>query len=211
MTGDETVRRLLDLEELKQLKARYFLYMDTKDWEAWRELFTDDLGSRARSRRRIDRDNFVDGVAAHSTACRGATRDTRRSSSHWREHRARRLGDVRRAAIPGGPPLVGGLPAPRRLRPLRGGVPQGRRRVEDQLHAPRAALRLAGAGRPARARRRPEQRAPLEAGSSVGRGLSDGNRCDGVGGVAAWLTANDEHGSARVQHNLVTLIYDDQG
>ena len=31
-----------DLEAIKQLKARYFRLMDTKQWEAFRELFTDD-------------------------------------------------------------------------------------------------------------------------------------------------------------------------
>ena len=32
-----------DLEAIKQLKARYFRTMDTKNWEAMREVFTDDL------------------------------------------------------------------------------------------------------------------------------------------------------------------------
>jgi len=36
---------LSDLEELKKLKARYCRLMDTKDWTAWRELFTDDFVS----------------------------------------------------------------------------------------------------------------------------------------------------------------------
>jgi 3-hydroxyisobutyrate dehydrogenase-like beta-hydroxyacid dehydrogenase len=34
--------RLADIEEIKQLKARYFRFIDTKDWEAFRDLFTDD-------------------------------------------------------------------------------------------------------------------------------------------------------------------------
>ena len=29
-------------EQIKQLKARYFRLMDTKDWVAWKDLFTDD-------------------------------------------------------------------------------------------------------------------------------------------------------------------------
>jgi uncharacterized protein (TIGR02246 family) len=34
--------RLADLEEIKQLKARYFRLMDTKQWEAWGDVFTED-------------------------------------------------------------------------------------------------------------------------------------------------------------------------
>lgn len=36
---------LLEIESIKQLKARYCRYLDTKDWEAWRGLFTDDFRS----------------------------------------------------------------------------------------------------------------------------------------------------------------------
>jgi SnoaL-like domain len=32
-----------ELEGIRQLKARYFRFMDTKDWSAWRELFADDV------------------------------------------------------------------------------------------------------------------------------------------------------------------------
>jgi len=32
-----------DLEAIKQLKARYFRTMDTKDWAAMRQVFTDDV------------------------------------------------------------------------------------------------------------------------------------------------------------------------
>jgi uncharacterized protein (TIGR02246 family) len=32
-----------DVEAIKQLKARYFRTMDTKDWDAMREVFTDDV------------------------------------------------------------------------------------------------------------------------------------------------------------------------
>ena len=34
--------RLADLEEIKQLKARYFRLMDAKEWEAWADVFTED-------------------------------------------------------------------------------------------------------------------------------------------------------------------------
>ena len=36
------LEQLVDLEEIKQLKARYFRLVDTKDWAAFRDLFTDD-------------------------------------------------------------------------------------------------------------------------------------------------------------------------
>ncbi len=32
-----------DLEAIKQLKARYFRTMDTKDWDGMRQVFTDDV------------------------------------------------------------------------------------------------------------------------------------------------------------------------
>jgi hypothetical protein len=37
-----TVEMLWDVEQIKQLKARYFRFLDTKDWVAFRDLFTDD-------------------------------------------------------------------------------------------------------------------------------------------------------------------------
>lgn len=36
---------LLEIESIKQLKARYCRYLDLKDWAAWRELFADDFVS----------------------------------------------------------------------------------------------------------------------------------------------------------------------
>jgi hypothetical protein len=41
----DDITRLLDIESIKQLKARYCRYLDTKDWLAWRTLFTDDFVS----------------------------------------------------------------------------------------------------------------------------------------------------------------------
>jgi len=35
-------RQMFEIEMIKQLKARYFRLMDTKDWEHWGEVFTDD-------------------------------------------------------------------------------------------------------------------------------------------------------------------------
>jgi hypothetical protein len=34
---------LLEIEAIKQLKARYCRLLDAKDWTAWRRIFTDDL------------------------------------------------------------------------------------------------------------------------------------------------------------------------
>lgn len=36
---------LVDVEALKQLKARYCRLLDAKDWQAWRKIFTDDFVS----------------------------------------------------------------------------------------------------------------------------------------------------------------------
>ena len=39
----DDVATLLEIEAIKQLKARYCRYLDTKDWDAWRGLFSDDF------------------------------------------------------------------------------------------------------------------------------------------------------------------------
>ena len=36
---------MLEIESIKQLKARYCRYLDTKDWSAWRGIFADDFVS----------------------------------------------------------------------------------------------------------------------------------------------------------------------
>jgi len=36
---------ILEIELIKQLKARYCRYLDTKDWSAWRGIFADDFVS----------------------------------------------------------------------------------------------------------------------------------------------------------------------
>lgn len=38
-------RQLREIEAIKQLKARYCRYLDTKDWDSWRGLFADDFVS----------------------------------------------------------------------------------------------------------------------------------------------------------------------
>ena len=37
-----SIGQLWDIEQIKQLKARYFRLLDTKDWTAFAELFTED-------------------------------------------------------------------------------------------------------------------------------------------------------------------------
>jgi hypothetical protein len=38
----DDAQQWLELEAIKRLKARYFRCMDTKDWDGWREVFTED-------------------------------------------------------------------------------------------------------------------------------------------------------------------------
>jgi hypothetical protein len=43
VTDDNALlQRLLDIEEIKQLKARYFRCMDQKNWDGWRDVFARD-------------------------------------------------------------------------------------------------------------------------------------------------------------------------
>jgi hypothetical protein len=41
-SSSDFAQQLWDIEQIKQLKARYFRLIDTKDWDAWRDLFTED-------------------------------------------------------------------------------------------------------------------------------------------------------------------------
>lgn len=53
---------LCELEAIKQLKARYCRYLDTKRWDDWRRLFTDDFvsdTSQAGGKRISGADDFV--------------------------------------------------------------------------------------------------------------------------------------------------------
>ena len=59
------VQRLLDLEQIRELKARYCRFIDTKQWQLLRSLFTD--GARFEGFRAAptgaDADTFVRGVS----------------------------------------------------------------------------------------------------------------------------------------------------
>jgi hypothetical protein len=41
--GMDDAATLLEIEAIKQLKARYCRLLDTKDWDGWRRLFADDF------------------------------------------------------------------------------------------------------------------------------------------------------------------------
>ena len=65
---------LLEIEAIKQLKARYCRLLDTKDWQAWRSLFSDDfLSDTSKAGGKVIRgaDEFVaftrKGVRWHAT------------------------------------------------------------------------------------------------------------------------------------------------
>ena len=60
----ETLDDLLAVEAIKQLKAQYFLFMDLKQWDSWRELFTDDVRIEGGPTHE-SRDAFVDFVRRH--------------------------------------------------------------------------------------------------------------------------------------------------
>lgn len=63
---DPAVQRLLDLEELRSLKARYVRCVDTHDWPGLRAVFADEVvidTSNDDAGVRTDPDEFVAGVA----------------------------------------------------------------------------------------------------------------------------------------------------
>ena len=39
----DAIARLVAIEAIRQLKGRYFFHMDSKDWVAWRAVFTEDV------------------------------------------------------------------------------------------------------------------------------------------------------------------------
>ena len=60
--ADDDAATLLAIEAIKQLKARYCRYLDTKDWAAWRAIFTDDFvsdTSEAGGKLIVGADDFV--------------------------------------------------------------------------------------------------------------------------------------------------------
>ena len=43
MPPQETAQHLYEIEQIKQTKARYFRFLDSKQWADWRTCFSDDL------------------------------------------------------------------------------------------------------------------------------------------------------------------------
>jgi hypothetical protein len=64
MSADD-LAHLADVETIKQLKARYCRGVDTKDWEAWRTVFADDLRFDTGGRVHDSADAFVSWVATY--------------------------------------------------------------------------------------------------------------------------------------------------
>jgi hypothetical protein len=54
-----TIDSLCNIEEIKQLKSRYFLFLDTKQWVKWRAIFTDDASFEGTVKPYRDADEFV--------------------------------------------------------------------------------------------------------------------------------------------------------
>jgi len=42
MSDGDAIQRLVDIEAIRQLKARYFRFLDTKDWDAFATVLTED-------------------------------------------------------------------------------------------------------------------------------------------------------------------------
>jgi hypothetical protein len=58
----ENLAALVDIEAIKQVKARYCRHLDAKDWTAWRNLLSDNFASEitgAGGRQTIGADEFV--------------------------------------------------------------------------------------------------------------------------------------------------------
>jgi hypothetical protein len=63
MQSGDLVQRLLDIEAIKTLKARYFLAVDSQDWDGLRALLTPEariVGMRHGPN--LTRDIFIDGI-----------------------------------------------------------------------------------------------------------------------------------------------------
>jgi hypothetical protein len=64
------VQRLLAIEDIKTLKAKYFYYLDHKDWERWRsEVFADDATLHvpiARAKPLVGADSIVRWVKSNA-------------------------------------------------------------------------------------------------------------------------------------------------
>jgi hypothetical protein len=62
MTDATNLEMLVAIEAIKNLKSRYFRYVDQKDWDAWRALFLDDGHFEISTGIYDDADSFVANV-----------------------------------------------------------------------------------------------------------------------------------------------------
>jgi hypothetical protein len=68
---ETAVQELLDLEEIKRLKSRYFRSVDAKDWEGFRAVFTEDIWFKLLDREPvIGADNVVTYTASATESSR---------------------------------------------------------------------------------------------------------------------------------------------
>jgi hypothetical protein len=69
---EPTLQQLLDIEAIKQLKARYFRFLDSKQWGEWGMLFTEDcvLEHAEEGTVQHGRETIVATVSAALTGCR---------------------------------------------------------------------------------------------------------------------------------------------
>jgi hypothetical protein len=69
--------QLWEIEQIKQLKARYFRYLDTKQWPKYRAIFTDDARIWVRSNADSDAprslDDFIDWMQTSHDADRAVS------------------------------------------------------------------------------------------------------------------------------------------
>jgi hypothetical protein len=55
----DSIDRLIAVEDIKNLKARYFRYVDTQDWEAFGQIFTEDVHVQIDTRVYEGREDWV--------------------------------------------------------------------------------------------------------------------------------------------------------
>jgi hypothetical protein len=67
MTADDAIQRLIDIEDIRQLKARYIRFMDTQQWEALRDVVTDDMRFEAPSGTMTSAEEFISTLASRLT------------------------------------------------------------------------------------------------------------------------------------------------
>jgi SnoaL-like domain len=73
MSETDQLQRVLDVQAITQVKAKYCLFLDTKQWDLWRELFTEDLVVEGTKQAPdATREDFVAGVQQSLTGVQTA-------------------------------------------------------------------------------------------------------------------------------------------